>query len=101
MNRPVYIFDGWRFDTGRRILTDPQGKQVKLTCSQFDVLTVLCERPQQPIYRKDFMAVATASYRSIDVRMNRIRHKLDRGGNSMIQNIRHIGYYFTAPVKTE
>jgi len=37
MPKSVYVFDGWRLDTGRRQLLSPSGVEVRLTSPHFSV----------------------------------------------------------------
>src|SRR3954452_17866258 len=51
MSASIYCFDGFRLDTGRRQLLDPNGVEVKLTSHEIDVLVKFCQNPQQLLTR--------------------------------------------------
>jgi DNA-binding response OmpR family regulator len=107
MPKSVYVFDGWRLDTGRRQLLSPSGVEVRLTSSEFTVLTIFCSRPQEVVARTDLLPkVGGRTYvvdRAVDVRVTRIRQKIETDPRRpvIIKTIRQEGYWFTPDVTVE
>lgn len=105
LDREVLEFEGWRLDPGRRELTDPSGTLVPLTAGEFDLLVAFTRRPQRVLTRDqllDYTAGRSAGPfdRSIDVRLSRLRQKIEANPRSpvLIRTIRGGGYLFAAPV---
>jgi two-component system, OmpR family, response regulator len=101
----TFVFEGWCLDRVARELTDPQGIRIALTGAEFDLLQVLCERPECVLSREQLFELthgrSTGSLeRSIDVLISRLRHKLERNPHAphLIKTVRSGGYLFTAPV---
>lgn len=101
----TYHFDGWRLDTGRRLLTDPQGVNVPLTTGEFNLLATLAAQPQR-VFSRDRLLDAVSnrewspSDRSIDVLMGRLRKKIeaDPAQPRLLITVRNVGYVFTPEV---
>ena len=99
-------FAGWRLDTAARCLTDPQGRDVKLTAGEFDLLEVFLKRPGHVLSR-DFLLDQTRGRtsgpfdRAIDVQVGRLRRKLDDDLDEprLIKSVRGAGYLFAAKVE--
>ena len=97
-------FAGWLLDTGRRVLTSPQGATVDLSGAEYDLLTVFLDHPKRTLSRERLLELArnrisvTAADRSVDVQVSRLRQKLETGGEShaLIKTVRGVGYVFTA-----
>jgi len=100
MSKPIYMFDGWRLDTGRRTLTNPCGDYVKLTQTEHNIMEIFCSRPQQKIDRYEF-ATLDAGEQAICVYMTRLRKKLGDKERALVKSVRLKGYYFAAPVSIE
>ncbi|MDO8411108.1 MAG: response regulator [Phenylobacterium sp.] len=104
----VYLFQGWRLDSGSRDLTAPDNRQVALSGGEFDLLMCLVTRPQRVLSRDQLLDWTrgrnAAPYdRTIDVQLSRLRRKLGDpvGGGGLIRTIRGGGYMLSAPVTTE
>jgi DNA-binding response OmpR family regulator len=105
-HKPIYHFDGWRLDVGRRRLYQPNGDEILLTSTSFDLLTLFCSRPQTVITRDEITNAVTphrhrvSLSRAVDVMVSRLRSRLNLvlGSEDLIVNVRHGGYYFTPPV---
>jgi len=101
-----YRFGGWNLDSHRRQLTSPDGALVKLSKGEFSLLLAFIEMPQQPLARLDLMHAISRHEdrfdRSIDVRIARLRRKLETysGGTRIIRTVRGIGYIFDLPVES-
>ncbi|MFN4089258.1 MAG: response regulator [Alphaproteobacteria bacterium] len=102
----VYVFSGWKLDTGGRILVDPDGMQVELTSGEFDLLLAFAERPQRVLSREQLLDLtrgrdASPFDRSVDVQVSRLRRKIepDPARPELIKTVRSGGYMFTATVE--
>ncbi len=102
----VYCFADWRLDLARRSVTSDSGESAELTSGEFDLLEVFVEHPNRVLSRNQLMDYlhgnrAPAFDRSIDVRVRRLRQKIERDANApeLIKTVRHAGYMFTAPVR--
>ena len=98
-------FAGWSLDTGKRALTSPKGARVDLSGAEYDLLTVFLDHPKRTLSRERLLELArnrvsvTATDRSVDVQVSRLRQKLEVEGeshNSIIKTVRGVGYVFTA-----
>lgn len=100
---PVHHFEGWRLDVGRRLLVDPQGRDVPLTTGEFNLLATLVGQPQR-VFSRDRLLDAVSSRewspsdRSIDVLIGRLRKKIERDPRQprLLVSVRNVGYVFTA-----
>jgi two-component system phosphate regulon response regulator OmpR len=95
-------FGGFTLRTGERRLLDGQGAEVPLTAMEFDLLLLLAARPGQVLSRETLLALAHGKEaepfdRSIDIRITRLRRKLepDPGNPTLIRTVRGQGYVFT------
>jgi len=102
--RTLIRFAGWSLDTGNRTLTSPQGARVDLSGAEYDLLTVFLDHPKRTLSRERLLELArnrvsvTATDRSVDVQVSRLRQKLDvtGGSHSIIKTVRGVGYVLTA-----
>lgn len=99
-------FDGWRLDTARRELRDPDGALVDLTAGEFDLLAALAERPNRVLSRDALLDLtrgraAVPFDRSIDVQVSRLRRKIEADPRepARIKTVRGGGYVFAARVE--
>ena len=101
----IILFDGWRLDTLRRELRNPEGVIIDLSVGEYDLLLTFLEAPQRVLDR-DYLIEVTrkrtidAFDRSIDVQISRLRRKIDTGENeeSIIKTVRGAGYMLTSEV---
>jgi two-component system OmpR family response regulator len=98
-------FDGWLIDLAARSLQDPGGGTVPLTTGEFDLLSVFARNANRVLSRDELMDLihqreAGPFDRAIDVRVGRLRRKIERdpGHPDMIKSVRGIGYVFTPKV---
>jgi two-component system OmpR family response regulator len=101
----VYDFNGWRLETARRRLLDPEGAEVALTGGEYDLLLALLERPNRVLTRDMLLDLLRGRQagpfdRAIDVAISRLRRKLDDDGRNaqLIKTVRGGGYVLTADV---
>lgn len=91
-------------DLERRVLVAADGGEDRLTASEYDLLRVFAENPNRPLTR-DWLLEATshremeAFDRSIDLRVTRIRRKVehDPAHPDAIRTVRGVGYVFIPP----
>jgi len=103
--KPVYEFDGWTFDMGRRELKDPESELCELTTAEFNLLNILVERPGRVLSRDELMDFLkghdwTPLDRSIDGLVARLRKKIERGNErpQLVKTVRGVGYAFAGQV---
>ncbi len=91
----------FRLDLDSRRLSAPDGTQVSLTAAELDLLEVLAQRPGRVLSRAQLLELAPAregndSARAIDVRVTRLRRKLeaDPENPTLIRTVRGEGYMF-------
>ncbi len=104
--RRTFHFNGWRLETARRRLLDPEGAEVALTGGEYDLLLVLLERPNRVLTRDMLLDLLRGRQagpfdRAIDVAISRLRRKLDDDGRNaqVIKTVRGGGYVLTCDVE--
>jgi DNA-binding response OmpR family regulator len=86
--------EGWRFDSGRRDVTDPDGAVVRPTAREFDLVWYLASRRGLVLSRSQILeAVWGYDYfgetRTVDVHIRQLRKKLD---GVPIETVWGVGY---------
>lgn len=97
----VLAFEGWNLDMRSRHLSNESGAAVELSTGEFDMLQILIANAGRPVTR-DILAGhwkesdGGAEGRSVDVRIGRLRHKIERNPQNpaIIRTARGIGYVF-------
>lgn len=104
----VYRFGGWLLDTVTRDLLDPEGVNVEITSSEFEILRVLCEDAGQVLSRTELAQRAQGRRvepydRSVDTLISRLRTKIEPQDAvvSMIKTVRNGGYVLVLPVEVQ
>ncbi len=97
----VIAFGPWRLDLSGRTLRRMEGGIVELTAMEFDLLSVLAQRPNRVLTRDQLLDLAhnrdiEPFDRSIDVRITRLRKKIetDPARPQFIKTMRGAGYMF-------
>ena len=99
----VVCFGEWIFDTSNQSLKSESGKLPELSVGELDILTILASSPGEAVSR--YIIMEKASHRdlgpldrSIDVRVSRLRKKLedDPGRPKFIRTARNVGYILMA-----
>jgi two-component system, OmpR family, response regulator len=103
----AYRFLGWELNVRLRRLTAPQGGNVPLTNSEFNLLAAFLAAPQRVLSRDQLLNLSRLHNdevydRSIDVQVGRLRKKLepDASQPQLIRTERGAGYVFTASVES-
>lgn len=103
--RVVARFSGWTFDANRFALTAPDGREVSLSAAEARLLQTLLENANRILAREQLMNDrAIAPYdRSIDVRISRLRQKLeaDPRDPQLIKTVYGAGYLMSTNVEWE
>jgi two-component system, OmpR family, response regulator len=100
-----YRFNGWRLECRSRRLVDPDEKQVVLSKGEYALLLAFLEAPGRILAREHLLRATRIHEdifdRSIDVRVLRLRRKLETDPNSarMIRTERGVGYVFALRVE--
>lgn len=98
-------FLGWCLDLERRQLTEPGGRVVMLSASEFRLLQIFLEYANRVLSRDQLLALSggrpgESVDRYIDLQVSRLRRKLNDESN-LIKTVRNEGYVFAAPVRFE
>ncbi|KXB28948.1 two-component system response regulator [Dechloromonas denitrificans] len=100
--RQVAEFSGWRFNLGNNALHAPNGEEHLLSTSEADLLKVFVNNPNRILQREQLMGTRdlAPTDRSIDVRISRLRRKLEPDPQSpaFIKTVYGAGYLFLATV---
>jgi two-component system, OmpR family, response regulator len=100
-----YLFGGWRYDDGKRQLTNAQGMRIFLTKTEYAVLKVFLDAPHRLLTRRHLANAVTSreeiADRTVNVIIFRLRRKLKAGGakHDIIRSERGRGYAFNMDVK--
>jgi two-component system, OmpR family, response regulator len=99
-------FVGWSLDLSSRQLISPQGREVRLTTGEFDLLAAFVSNANQVLTRDRLLDLARNREagpfdRTIDVQVGRLRRKLedDPQNPTLIKTVRGSGYIFTPAVE--
>lgn len=100
--RDIAEFAGWRFNLGNNTLLAPGGQEHLLSTSEAELLKVFVNSPNRILQREQLMGSRdlSPSDRSIDVRISRLRRKVeaDPQNPSIIKTVYGAGYLFLAAV---
>ncbi|WP_298595840.1 response regulator transcription factor [Zoogloea sp.] len=95
-------FAGWHFDIGRLTLTSDDGREVSLSAAEAALLQSLLKRPNKILTREQLIGERELDPfdRSIDVRISRLRRKLedDPQDPKIIKTVYGAGYLLCAAV---
>ena len=98
-------FLGWRIDCAANVLRAPDGTEHLLGTAETQVLRCFVERPHQILTREQLMGERDLlpTDRSIDVRISRLRKKIEADPNepAIIKTVYGAGYLFAASVSWE
>ena len=94
-------FGDWTFDQSTLTLRNSKGESFMLSAAETEILMVLLNAPKQILSRERLLSKDATSFdRSIDVRMSRLRKKVeqDHKNPKIIKTIYGAGYIFTLGV---
>ncbi len=95
-------FAGWKFYLANNALISPQGEEFILSSTEADLLRIFVQNPNRILGREILTGDSelAPSDRSIDVRISRLRRKLENHSNqaAMIKTVYGAGYLFLASV---
>ena len=98
-------FAGWHFDIGRLSLRSADGSEVTLSAAEAALLQTLLKRPNKILTREQLIGERNLDPfdRSIDVRISRLRRKLedDPQDPKIIKTVYGAGYLLCAGVEWE
>jgi DNA-binding response OmpR family regulator len=99
--KEIYTFDSFELNTAAHVLSK-EGKEIALTSAEFELLAIFVTHPNRVMSRTQLMELMKGSNyevydRSIDVRISRIRHKIETNQTKpcYIRTIRNEGYLFS------
>ncbi len=99
-------FSGWTLDTGRRLLTAPDGVLVDLSGGEYELLVAFLERPQFVLTRDQLLDItrgrdAGPFDRAIDMQVGRLRRKIEADPRTpeLIKTVRGGGYVLASQVE--
>ena len=102
----VYRFAGWELNVRLRRLTAPDGGNVPLTNTEFNLLAAFLAAPGRVLSRDQLLSLSRLHNdevydRSIDTQVGRLRRKIEPPASRMqlIRTERGAGYIFTAAVE--
>ncbi|MBS0344874.1 MAG: response regulator transcription factor [Proteobacteria bacterium] len=99
------LFAGWHFDLGRLHLSAADGREVTLSAAEAALLQTLLKRPNKILTREQLIGERDLDPfdRSIDVRISRLRRKLedDPQDPKIIKTVYGAGYLLCAAVEWE
>ncbi len=101
----AFAFEGFTLRPDERRLIGPDGQDVALTGSEFDLLVTFLSHPRRALERDKLMVLVqgrswAAFDRSIDQRVGRLRRKIepDPANPRLIRAVRGVGYLFSGAV---
>ncbi|MFK3704877.1 DNA-binding response OmpR family regulator [Raoultella sp. BIGb0138] len=99
------LFNGWRLDTFRCELFNPQQQTVPLTQGEYALLLALAQNARRVLNREQLLALTHSEStevfdRTIDVLIMRLRRKIELNPHqpTLIKTLRGLGYVFAADV---
>ena len=98
---PVYRFDRWMLDTGKRELESDADIVVPLSTGEYNLLLAFLQHPQRVLTRDQLLDLAKGRAaapfdRSVDLQVSRLRRKIGDGAKDpkIIKTVRGGGYIF-------
>jgi len=103
--RTLARFSGWAFDSGRHVLVAADGREIGLSAAEAGLLALMLRRPNKILSREQLLGEREVDPfdRSIDVRISRLRRKLDDDPQNpkLIRTVYGAGYLLSAQVSWE
>jgi two-component system, OmpR family, response regulator len=103
IGRPTIAeFAGWQFNVANNMLTDSAGKEQLLSSSEAELLKVFLDRPNRILQRDSLLGSRDYAQtdRNIDVRVSRLRRRLEggHGSHDLVKTVYGAGYLFATTV---
>jgi len=102
----AYEFDGWRLDSLKRRLTDPEGAVVAISSVEFRLLMAFLDHPRQVLDRDRLLDMVQGREahlfdRAVDNQVSRLRRKIETDSRNpqLIQTVWGGGYMLAADVR--
>jgi two-component system, OmpR family, response regulator len=100
---PLAEFSGWLFNPANNTLRAADGEEHLLSAAEADLLRVFLANPNRILQREQLLGgrEVAPTDRSIDVRVSRLRRKLDGDGRcqEIIKTVYGAGYLFLSSVR--
>jgi DNA-binding response OmpR family regulator len=100
--RQIAEFGGWRFNLSNNRLTSPSGDEHTLSTAESELLKIFVSHPNRILQREKLMGSRdlVPTDRAIDVRISRLRRKLEPDPQSpaFLKTVYGAGYLFLATV---
>ncbi|MEY2631673.1 MAG: hypothetical protein RIR00_327 [Pseudomonadota bacterium] len=98
-------FSGWTFDPGNFTLIAPDGQETAISAAEAHMLMIFLNNPNRILQREQLLGERDNSPydRAIDVRISRLRRKIEGDPNSprLIKTVYGAGYLFSSTVRWE
>jgi two-component system OmpR family response regulator len=98
-------FAGWNLNLLKRTLSSPEGKNVEITSTEFNLLSSLVNHSDSIVKREDILNILSGRQwspldRSADMAISKLRKKIEKDPRKpeLIRTIRNKGYQLTADV---
>lgn len=105
VERNIARFGEWTFDKGRHALIRSDGSEINLSAAEATLLLTLLARPNRILSREQLLGERDIDPfdRSIDVRISRLRRKLEDDSQDprLIKTVYGAGYLFSTQVSWE
>ena len=100
------VFAGWKFNLLDQTLSSPEGEQIEITSSEYQLLAAMVNKPYVAISRDRILSIIsgrkwTPLDRSADMAISKLRKKLETNPDSpaLIRTVRNKGYQLAATVE--
>lgn len=100
------VFAGWKFNLLDQTLSSPEGVQIDITSSEYQLLAAMVNKPYVAISRDRILNIIsgrkwTPLDRSADMAISKLRKKLETNPNTpaLIRTVRNKGYQLAATVE--
>jgi len=100
--KEIACFEGWQFNLSNNILSSKTRETTQLTVAEAELLTTLVKNPRRILSRERLLGQRNFSPtdRSVDIRMSRLRKKLEQNNadQELIKTIYGAGYVLLADI---
>ncbi len=100
--KEIACFEGWQFNLSNNILSSKTRETTQLTIAEAELLTTLVKNPRRILSRERLLGQRNFSPtdRSVDIRMSRLRKKLEQNNadQELIKTIYGAGYVLLADI---